>query len=329
MPAAPVFSAELSAKQRELGAPASVDLLGRFSWGICRGTGPRVALEARGSGREFEPATGVAVYRRGTAFTCTPTLNTTGPVAACSVAWGTEDIAFVTTPAETTEYRLRVGPLVSETVTITVASPRPEEHCRQAAINMGKPLLTVAPERARIVFGESVRIRGTFAVELCGRLLHPDSRPGIESLRSGDRFPYQPAQHVLAGPARERDGALVYEVAPPETTAYRLFYLGDFGVFTTIEVAPKLELTMRRTRAGRVSVRVQAYASGSLAGAQVEFERRSGSGWKYLQTATLDPDLTAVARIPVGGSIAIRASVRATQHYAPAVSPTLFVRAAP
>ena len=139
------------------------------------------------------------------------------------------------------------------------------------------------PERTRITYGETVRVRGTFAYELCGRLVHPQTLPGIESLRAGARFPDQPARRMVAGPVRESDGELVWEFAPVQTTFYRLHYVGAFGEFETwVEVAPRLELELEPGQArGRLALRVHAYASTALRGVKVALERRTtGSGWQ-------------------------------------------------
>jgi len=328
-PPARVFSVELRSSSAALPAPGNVDLTGRYSWAVCTGPGPAVILEARAAGGVFAPAGGVAIYRRGAPFSCAPPPLPPSPPptpVACGIAWGTEELVYAAKPAETTEFRLRAGPLTSEPVTVNVASPRPQERCEEVLPAQAKPELRVVPERTRIVFGERVRLRGAFGFRLCGRLLSPNARPGIESLRSGDRFPYQPAQHVLAEPVREPDGTLVYELAPPETTGYRLYFMSDFGEFTTVEVAPKLELTRGQARNGRVLVAVHAEAARSLQGTTVALERRVRATWKLLRTLTLDEDLVAFTRIPVSGSIELRARVRATTHYAAAVSQPLLVR---
>lgn len=325
-PAARVFSVELRSSAAALPAPGNVDLIGRYSWAVCTGPGPAVILEARAADGVFAPAGGVAIYRRGTPFTCTPPPSRPPTPVACGIAWGTEELIYAAKPAETTEFRLRAGPLTSETVTVNVESPRPHERCGETLPAQAKPEFRVTPERTRIVFGERIRLRGTFGFRLCGQLLSPSARPAIESLRSGDRFPNQPARHLLAGPVREPNGTLVYEVAPPETTGYRLHFAGDFGQFTTIEVAPKLELTRGRARNGRVPVAVQAEATRSLQGTTVTLERRNGATWKTLRTLTLDEDLVAFTRIAVTGTIELRARVQATTHYAAAVSDPLLVR---
>ena len=340
MPAAPVFSAELRAEQTTLAEPAEVDLFGRYSWGICSGTAPQVTLEARRPGGEFAPAGGVAIYRLGTGMTCTTPPGSPAPTPTptpvpipvpCMVDWSSVELAFVTRPTETTEYRLQVGPLTSKTVTITVANPSPEgEPCNEVTHSPVKPLLQAVPERTRITYGETVRVRGTFAYELCGgRLVHPQTLPGIESLRAGARFPDQPARRMISGPIREVDGGLVYEFAPLQTTYYRLHYFGEFGEFETrVEVAPRLELELEPGRArGRASVRLRAHASTALRGARVTLERRTASsGWEPLRTLTLDRTLSAVAQIAVNSSDAeLRASVPSTLRHAPATSRSLLV----
>jgi hypothetical protein len=326
IPPAPVYHVELSAKQTTLDTSGSVDLFGRFRWGICVGTSPRITLEASVGGGEFARAGGVAIYSSGSPMICTSPPGVPGPVTGCAIAWDTEDLAFVAAPVQTTEYRLRVGPLVSEPIAINVTQPHPEEHCEQVPPAPERRQLFVTPERTRIVYGESVRVRGTFAYELCGRLLRPGVLTGIESRRAGERYTNQPPRHLLSGPTKEPSGDVIYELAPPETTDYRIFFASDFGDFTTVEVAPKLALQVGRASVGSVPVRVQAYATSSLVGAQVRIERRAGTGWKLLTTTTFDEDLRAFARIPKRGNVEIRAVAPATLHYATGLSSPLQVR---
>ena len=81
----------------------------------------------------------------------------------------------------------------------------------------------------------------------------------------GALFPDQPAQHVIAGPARDGAGDLIYEVAPPVSTGYRLHYLSDFGQFAEIEVAPRLDLRVSPAgRKGEVVLLVRAFAERPL-----------------------------------------------------------------
>ena len=338
MPVAPVFSAELRAEQTTLAEPAEVDLFGRYSWGVCSGTGPKVTLEARRPGGEFEPAGGVATYRLGTGMTCTilpgspvpaPTPTPVPIPVPCMVDWSSVELAYVTRLTETTEYRLQVGPMTSKTVTITVANPRPQaERCNEVTRSLAAPLLQAVPERTRITYGERVRVRGTFAYELCGRLVHPQTLPGIESLRAGARFPDQPARRLVVGPVRESDGELVWEFAPVQTTFYRLHYAGAFGEFETrVEVAPRLELEAGRGPQGDVTVRAQAHASTALRGVKVRLERRTaGSRWASLRTLTLDRSLSAVAQVTVGSSdVELRAIVPSTLRHASATSRPILV----
>jgi hypothetical protein len=344
MPIAPVFSVELHAEQTSLAEPAEVNLFGRFSWGVCSGIGPKVALEARRPGGEFAPAAGVATYHRGTGMVCgippgTPIPNPIptpdprpGPTPVpCTIDWSSEVLAYVTRPTETTDYRLRVGPLVSKTVTIMVANPLPEaERCNEVTPALAKPLLQAVPERTRIKYGDTVRVRGTFAYELCGRLVHPQTLPGIESLRAGARFPDQPARHMFAGPVRDPDGDLVWEFAPVQTTSYRLHYAGEFGEFETrVEVAPRLELELEAGAGAqeRVSVCVRAYASTALRGVTVTLQRRTaGSGWEPLRTLTLDRSLSAVAQVALGSSdVELRVRVPTTLRHASATSTPILV----
>jgi len=339
MPIAPVFSVELHAEQTSLAEPAEVNLFGHFSWGVCSGIGPKVALEARRPGGEFAPAGGVAIYQRGTGMVCgippgtpiphpIPTPDPRPVPTLCTIDWSSEVLAYVTRPTETTDYRLHVGPLVSKTVTIIVANPLPEaERCNEVTPALAKPLLQAVPERTRIRYGDRVRVRGTFAYELCGRLVHPQTLPGIESLRAGARFPDQPARRMFAGPVREPDGELVWEFAPLQTTFYRLHYAGEFGEFESrVEVAPRLELEAGRAQ-DRVSVRVRAYASTALRGVTVTLERRTaGSGWEPLRTLTLDRSLSAAAKVAVGSSGAeLRVRVPTTLRHASATSSPILV----
>ena len=281
--------AELHAEQTTLAEPAEVNLFGHFSWGVCRESAhghPGIAqtgrrVQARGWGRGVPSRFRSCVHRPSWDADPEPDSNP-APIplpapAPCTVDWGSEVLAYVTRPTETTEYRLQVGPLTSETVTITVAIPLPEsERCTEVAPAGVKPLLQAVPERMRITYGESVRVHGVFAYELCGRLVHPQTLPGIESLRAGARFPDQPARRMISGPIREPGGELVWEFAPVQTTSYRLHYAGTFGDFETrVEVAPRLELELQAGRAqDRVSVRVRAYASSALRGVKVTLERR-------------------------------------------------------
>jgi hypothetical protein len=240
-------------------------------------------------------------------------------------------LAYVTRPTETTEYRLQAGPLTSKIVTITVADPLPEaERCNEVTPAAAKPLLQAVPDRMRITYGERVRVRGTFAYELCGRLVHPQTLPGIESLRAGARFPDQPARRMISGPIREQGGDLVWEFAPVQTTSYRLHYAGTFGDFETrVEVAPRLELELEAGRGAHdeVSVRAQAHASNALRGVKVTLERRTvGWRWASLRTVTLDRSLSAVAQVTVGsGDVELRAILPSTLRHASAVSRPILV----
>jgi hypothetical protein len=182
--------------------PGAIDLEARYSWGLCRGTAPAVALEARIAGEEFTPAVGVLVHHRGNPVSCGGIPGSSPPVAACTISWDTEQRTYVAIPAETTEYRLRVGPLVSDTVTVRVSNARTEERCREPAVNVNdlRPRLEFRPERTQIVFGDRVRVRATVGYELCGRLVRPGSfQPGLQSRRRGATIPTAPAEDIVAG----------------------------------------------------------------------------------------------------------------------------------
>ncbi len=331
-PPAKVFSVSLSASATTLETPASVDLRGRYSYAVCSGPGPRVILEARVDEGEFAPARGVAVYWRGTPFICAtndqpPPL----PAGACGTAWGTEDAIYVAAPAETTEFRLRAGPLVSDPVVVDVARPQPETRCEDTVADIARnpPVLQLVPDRQRIVYGESVQVRGRFGYELCGRLLRPNSAPAIESRWVGARYTNQPAEHVRSGPVATTDGEHLYVFAPPATTSYRLFYASTFGRFTTIQVEPRLELAAKPASDGMVTIHVQAQASHLLQGTPARFEKWTGSRWKTLRTVPLNGQLAATLRISASANtVEIRASVRASKHHTAAVSPRLLIRGA-
>jgi len=253
------------------------------------------------------------------------------PVAACTVSWGTEQLEYITAPAQTTDYQLRVGPLVSEVITVTVVNPTDTVPCNQASGGRSVPVqprLVITPDRSRIVFGERVRLRASFGYEMCGRLLRPSFMTGLESRRGGAIYSDQPAQDVISGPTRDANGDLVYEVSPKMTTSYRLMFLGNFGEFTTIEVAPRLELELlRRTTGPRVAVRVRVHADASLVGARVDLERQTALGWERLTSLKLGGNLTAVTRVRLNArALRLRAALPATARYGASASPAVSVR---
>ena len=165
-------------------------------------------------------------------------------------------------------------------------------------------VLRLDQPRSTVVFGSTLRLSG-IARGLASPTLAASADGG--SWTSVGRL------------ARAADGTASLEVSPTRTTRYRIEVQGAGSPAVFVPVAPKVQL-----RDGGEPKALAGTVRPRLRGARVAVERRVGSVWDGVGTATVGTDGTFRASLKVvSGSY--RARVAKTGTWAEGVTPVLVV----